>query len=175
MVDIKIDGPVSPSDGDVPESALVAAADELFRALEYEEAAAAVGQSRRLALGEAMSFQQFTFPQVIHDLALSLDDGDLFAAAPPFAVRDEFAAFLRDGVALAAANSTEKARSEFIIAPVLLELKRMLKQRFFLFSGVEWEADASRGLNGFCDFLLTARREPVCARRSVCRRGRGEK
>lgn len=102
-----------------------------------------------------MSFQQFTFPQAIYDLGLTLHDADLFSAVPPFAVGDEFAAFLRDGVALAAANSTEKARSEFIIAPVLLELKRMLKQRFFLFSGVEWEADVSRGLNGYCDFLLT--------------------
>ncbi len=102
-----------------------------------------------------MSFQQFTFPQVTHDLGLNLHDADLFSTAPSFAVREEFAAFLRDGVALAVANSTEKAKSEFIIAPVLLELRRALQQRFFLFSGVEWEADASRGLNGYCDFLLT--------------------
>jgi hypothetical protein len=102
-----------------------------------------------------MSFQQFTFPQVQHDLGLTLHDADLFSAAPPFPVREEFAAFLRDGVALAVANSTEKAKSEFIIAPVLLELRRALGSRFFLFSGVEWEADASRGLNGYCDFILT--------------------
>ena len=102
-----------------------------------------------------MSFQQFTFPQVQHEFGLSLHDADLFSAAPPFNVRAEFLAFLRDGVALAVANSTEKAKSEFIIAPVLLEVRRALGQRFFLFSGVEWEADASRGLNGFCDFILT--------------------
>jgi hypothetical protein len=102
-----------------------------------------------------MSFQQFTFPQVQHDLGLTLHDADLFSTAPPLAVRPDFAAFLRDGVALAVANSTEKAKSEFIIAPVLLELKRVLGQQFFLFSGVEWEADASRALNGYCDFLLT--------------------
>src|SRR3954468_14186347 len=102
-----------------------------------------------------MSFQQFTFPQVQHDLGLTLRDADLFSAAPPLPVREEFAAFLRDGVALAVANSTEKAKSEFIIAPVLLELRRALGARFFLFSGVEWEADASRGLNGYCDFILT--------------------
>jgi hypothetical protein len=102
-----------------------------------------------------MSFQQFTFPQVQHDLGLTLHDADLFSSAPPFPVRDEFAAFLRDGVALAVAKSTEKAKSEFIIAPVLLELRRVLGPRFSLFSGVEWEADASRGLNGYCDFLLT--------------------
>ncbi len=102
-----------------------------------------------------MAFQQFIFPQVQHDLGLSLHDADLFAAAPPFAVRDEFAAFLRDGIALAVANSTEKAKSEFIIAPILLELRRSLGSRFFLFSGVEWTADAERGLNGYCDFILT--------------------
>jgi len=102
-----------------------------------------------------MSFQQFTFPQVIHDLGLTLQDADLFSAAPAFPVRSEFAAFLRDGVALAVANSTDKAKSEFIIAPMLLELRRALGHKFFLFSGVEWEADASRGLNGYCDFILT--------------------
>src|SRR5260370_11992796 len=102
-----------------------------------------------------MAFQQFIFPQVQHDLGLSLHDADLFAAAPPFAVRDDFAAFLRDGIALAVANSTEKAKSEFIIAPILLELRRSLGPRFFLFSGVEWTADAERGLNGYCDFILT--------------------
>ena len=102
-----------------------------------------------------MSFQQFTFPQVQDDLGLTLHDADLFADAPTMAVREEFAAFLRDGVSLAVANSTEKAKSEFIIAPVLLEFRRTLGQRIFLFSGVEWVADASRGLNGYCDFILT--------------------
>lgn len=102
-----------------------------------------------------MSFQQFTFPKVLQDLGLALRDGDLFSAAPPYVVREEFASILRDGVELAVANSTEKARSEFIIAPVLLELRRILRHRFLLFSGVEWEADASLGLNGFCDFMLT--------------------
>jgi hypothetical protein len=56
---------------------------------------------------------------------------------------------------LALANSTEKAKSEFIIAPVLLELRRQEKGKIALFSGLEWEVDAARGLNGYCDFLLT--------------------
>lgn len=102
-----------------------------------------------------MAFRDFSFPEVQQDFGLTLHDADLFAAAPPFPVRDEFAAFLRDGVALAVANSTEKAKSEFIIAPVLLELRRALGQSFSLFSGVEWAADASRGLNGSCDFIIT--------------------
>src|ERR1700686_3429183 len=98
-----------------------------------------------------MSFQQFTFPEVTRDLGLTLHDADLFAAAAPLPVREEFAAFLSDGVALAVANSTEKAKSEFIIAPVLLELRRSLGYCFSLFSGVDWNVDITCGLNGYCD------------------------
>ena len=67
---------------------------------------------------------------------------------------EEIAAFVKDGVDLALANSTEKAKSEFIIAPVLLELRRSLGPKFVLFSGVDWEVDAERGLAGYCDFLI---------------------
>jgi hypothetical protein len=102
-----------------------------------------------------MAFRDFSFPQVQSDLGIALHDADLFSSAAPFAVREEFLAFIRDGVALAVANSTEKAKSEFIIAPVLLELRRMLDSRFSLFSGLEWDVDSSRGLNGSCDFIRT--------------------
>jgi len=101
-----------------------------------------------------MAFQNFSFPQIIHDLELVLADADLFAAiaAPP--VGAEFFAQVIEGVDLAKAINTEKARSEFIIAPILLELRRQHRGRFALFSGVEINADASRGLNGVCDFVL---------------------
>ncbi len=102
-----------------------------------------------------MAFRDFSFPDVQHALGLSLRDGDLFSAVAPLAVRPDFQAFIQDGVALAVANSTEKAKSEFIIAPILLELRRMLSNRFSLFSGLEWDVDAGRGLNGYCDFIIT--------------------
>jgi hypothetical protein len=101
-----------------------------------------------------MAFRDFSFPQVQEQLGVRVEDADLFAQAPPLAVREEFLAFIRDGAALALANSTEKAKSEFIIAPVLLELRRTVGPRFALFSGVEWEVDAARGLNGYCDFII---------------------
>jgi hypothetical protein len=102
-----------------------------------------------------MAFRDFTFPQVQHDLGLTLQDVDLFASTPPYPVRDEFAASIQYGVMLAVANSTEKAKSEFIIAPVLVELRRSLADQFSLFSGVEWEVDSARGLNGYCDFIIS--------------------
>lgn len=100
-----------------------------------------------------MAFRDFTFPQVREDLGLHFRDENLFRDTPLFPVRDDFLAFIQDGVFQAVANATEKARSEFIIAPILLELRRRTGL-FTFFSGLEWTVDAERGLNGFCDFIL---------------------
>ncbi len=102
-----------------------------------------------------MAFRDFTFPQVVHDLGLHLLDADLFSSVPPCPVREVIAEVIQEGAQLALSNSTEKAKSEFIIAPVLLELRRLAGGKIALFSGLEWEVDAARGLNGYCDFLLT--------------------
>ncbi len=102
-----------------------------------------------------MSFQNFTFPQVQQDLGLTVDEADLFAHVALVALREEFVAALTEGTNLALAVNTEKAKSEFIIAPLLLELRRSLGDRFGLFSGVELAVDPARGLNGVCDFIIT--------------------
>jgi hypothetical protein len=52
--------------------------------------------------------------------------------------------------------STEKAKSEYIVAPVLKELRRNNPNKFSSFSGYEFNVDSKQGLNGFCDFILTA-------------------
>ncbi len=101
-----------------------------------------------------MSFRDFTFPEVQHQLGLTLREALLFEHVAPISLTAEFAERIRGGVDLALAINTEKARSEFIIAPVLFELRRLLAGRFALFSGVEFNVDAARGLNGFCDFVL---------------------
>lgn len=49
---------------------------------------------------------------------------------------------------------TEKARSEFIIAPILRELHKNNKNVFSIYSGFNFTVDATKGLQGFCDFLL---------------------
>jgi hypothetical protein len=102
-----------------------------------------------------MSFQNFTFPQVQQDLGLTVDEADLYSHIPALALREEFVAVLTEGTTLALAVNTEKAKSEFIIAPLLLELRRSLGDRFGLFSGVELAVDPARGLNGVCDFIIT--------------------
>jgi hypothetical protein len=51
---------------------------------------------------------------------------------------------------------TEKAKSEYIITPVLRELKRNNPNKFSSFSGYSFEVDSDNDLNGFCDFILSA-------------------
>jgi len=59
------------------------------------------------------------------------------------------------GLETALSSSSEKARSEFIVVPVLLEMKRKNKEAFSIFSGERLDADPEKGLNGECDFILT--------------------
>lgn len=101
-----------------------------------------------------MAFRDFVFPRVGEQLGVRIIDADLFGGIEPAVVRPEFAEVISDGAHLASAISTEKAKSEFIIAPILLELRRSLRGNFTLFSGVEWDVDRERGLNGYCDFIL---------------------
>ncbi|MEA5510857.1 hypothetical protein VB715_13875 [Crocosphaera sp. UHCC 0190] len=42
-----------------------------------------------------------------------------------------------------------------IIAPILVELKRIFKDEINLFSGVNFTVDETQNLNGICDFLIS--------------------
>ncbi len=102
-----------------------------------------------------MSFQNFSFPQVLHDLELTVEETDLFPHPAVVPLREDFVTTLSEGANLALAVNTDKAKSEFILAPMLLELRRSLGDRFGLFSGIELAVDPARGLNGVCDFIIT--------------------
>jgi hypothetical protein len=51
--------------------------------------------------------------------------------------------------------STEKAKSERIIAPILDELEEINNRSFSTFSGHQFNVDKSLGLMGYCDFILS--------------------
>jgi len=53
------------------------------------------------------------------------------------------------------AIGTEKARSEFIIAPLLAEITEITEHRISLFSGIEFNVNEEKGLNGRCDFIIS--------------------
>ena len=57
--------------------------------------------------------------------------------------------------------SSEKARSELLISPILLELRRQNPQHFTYFSGYQFDVDKARGLHGFCDFIISPKYDAV--------------
>jgi len=103
-----------------------------------------------------MSYANFTLKDIKSVLNLSINERvSLFFEAAECSVSDHLLETLKENVPLALAISTEKARSELIIAPVLVELRKLLNYRISLFSGIELDVDSQRGLNGICDFVIS--------------------
>lgn len=102
-----------------------------------------------------MPYSQFTINKVKQDFHLSTVEGVRFF---PDSIERITPSFRLQGIledlAWAIAVDTEKARSEVIINPVLLEVRRIFNSSISVFSGEEFNVDASIGLNGVCDFLL---------------------
>jgi hypothetical protein len=103
-----------------------------------------------------MAYNTFTLEQLKRDFALAVVEAtEVFARVPPATVSAQLRDALAEGAPLAFAISTEKARSEMIIAPILMEVRRQRPGAVGLFSGTEFTVDPARGLSGFCDFLLS--------------------
>ncbi|WP_339366978.1 hypothetical protein [Calothrix sp. 336/3] len=82
---------------------------------------------------------------------------ELEAIAPSDTLRN----FLEYSLPVATATGSEKARSELIISPVLLEVRQILNQTISFFSGEDFTVDETLGLNGTCDFLLSKSTELI--------------
>lgn len=103
-----------------------------------------------------MSYSDFTLEKVKRTFELkTAETVDLFGEIPELASSALLTEILRYNVPLALASNSEKARSEMIISPILIDLRRQLKERINLFSGVEFDVDSARGLNGICDFIIS--------------------
>ncbi len=109
-----------------------------------------------------MPYSQFTLTQVKQDFQLTTVEGVRFfpASTPPIAPSSKLQAILED-LPWAIAVDTEKARSEAVINPVLLEVRRLLDLKVSLFSGEEFNVDPQLGLNGVCDFLISRSSEQL--------------
>lgn len=103
-----------------------------------------------------MAYSDFTLERVQKSLGLRIDEKiDIFANVAELEYSELLTETLRYNIPLALAINTEKSRSEMIIAPILIELRKQLNSQVGLFSGVEFNVDAARGLNGTCDFLIS--------------------
>lgn len=103
-----------------------------------------------------MPYSQFTLATVKKTFGLTtLEEVDILANVSKQKCSEYLTETLRCNVPLALSSNTEKARSEMIIAPILIEVKKQLQSCLSLFSGVEFEVDAEKGLSGYCDFILS--------------------
>jgi hypothetical protein len=103
-----------------------------------------------------MAYSDFTLTKVRKELKVQIsEDSNLFGEIEPV----QPSAFLRESLDrytnLATLIGTEKAKSEFLIAPVLAEVRDCLDNRISLFSGSSFNVDADLGLQGPCDFILS--------------------
>jgi hypothetical protein len=103
-----------------------------------------------------MAYSDFKLKEIVKQFDLTLRENiDLFAAISEVESSEILKIMLKENAALAVDINTEKARSEMIIAPILLEVRRQLNYQIGLFSGSEFNVAPERGLNGVCDFLIS--------------------
>ena len=102
-----------------------------------------------------MSYKYFTLRKIQERFGVDLiERPGIFADVAERAVSQSLRDILLENVPLATAINTEKARSELIISPVLVELRKVFDRRISLFSGIEFNVDKDQELNGFCDFII---------------------
>jgi hypothetical protein len=99
-----------------------------------------------------MAFSEFTLEDVERSLGITTLEADLFPGAAQAPVPDWLAGLLARGTKLALIS--EKARSEFIVVPILLAARELSGDRLAIYSGQRLDVDPARGLVGECDFIL---------------------
>lgn len=77
-----------------------------------------------------MSYSDFTLDKVrkTFDLIIS-DKVDIFAYTPQIECPPLLAEILQENIPLALASNTEKSRSEMIIAPILIAIRKYLNNK----------------------------------------------
>jgi len=107
-----------------------------------------------------MSYSDFSLSSVKKAFQLHLiEQIDLFMSTPDLNPSPFLTAILKDNLQIALASNTEKSRSEMIIAPILIDLRKQLENHISIFSGINFTVDPSQGLNGNCDFLISYSQE----------------
>jgi hypothetical protein len=99
-----------------------------------------------------LSYNMMSISYVIDTFHLTFKRAHLFDKVTPVTPSDWLAALLKRSMELML--TSEKARSEFIVAPILLNL-RELNRAISIYSGVTFDVEPQQGLKGVCDFILS--------------------
>ena len=103
-----------------------------------------------------MSYNNWTLESVVPTFQLEkIDTVGLFSEIEPVPPSGYLTTGLAKKAPLATAIGTEKARSEMIVADVLVDLLDHLDRSISLFSGIDFNVDVENGLTGVCDFLVS--------------------
>jgi hypothetical protein len=103
-----------------------------------------------------MAYSNFTLKDVQKEFQLDIkEDMGIFAHIEPIQISESLSTTLAENVPLAVSINTEKARSELIVVNILLEIRKIFQRQVSLFSGIDFTVDKDRGLNGYCDFLVS--------------------
>ena len=100
-----------------------------------------------------MSFKDFTLEDLKIKFGTSNKVKQLFDDIKPLEPSELLSLILKENLKIPL--RTEKAKSEFIVAPILTELKRRNNDFFTLYSGEVLNADKKTGLFGECDFIIS--------------------
>jgi hypothetical protein len=102
-----------------------------------------------------MAYNNFSLQDVIDRFEINLLESTFCDSLPPANPQPEFLIILEQSLPLAQRARSQKAKSELLVSPILVEVRRLVGDRIQLFSGEEFNVDRDRGLNGFCDFLFS--------------------
>ena len=103
-----------------------------------------------------MSYSKFSLEEVLTKFDLTLVENlGKFNNLPKVAPSKLLKETLEDNIPLAVAIATEKARSELIVSPILVAVRKHLNKQISLFSGIEFNVNIELGLSGFCDFIIS--------------------
>lgn len=103
-----------------------------------------------------MPYSKFTLSRAVEVFQLTIVEGDRFLPEiPPVQPTPLLRETLKETLPWAIAVSSEKARSEGIINPVLLDVKRQLDGSISVFSGEEFNVQPEADLTGYVDFLIS--------------------
>ncbi|MCU0239975.1 MAG: hypothetical protein MUC29_11085 [Pyrinomonadaceae bacterium] len=100
-----------------------------------------------------MSYTDFDIPKVEKELGLKVLIKKIEWNLKPVPPSEWLLSSLEKGEKNAFVS--EKARSEFIVTPILLESKENSNDEFQIFSGQSLNVDVNLGLTGECDFILS--------------------
>ena len=102
-----------------------------------------------------MAYNNFTLESVKDRFDLKLTNNRFCELFPISEPQSEFLTIFAESFSLAEVAKSEKAKSELLVSPILVQARRLVDRQVQLFSGEEFNVDQEKGLNGFCDFLFS--------------------